>query len=311
MLRRPTLYALLLALLYGALASTYIAVSSHFAADVSQSVTDLERIETEKGLAFVALTTAAAFAAALLALRRIDRDGRELVRREHALVQSQGRELAGVLAGTIAHDANNVLTALVGNLELLQQGMPADGEALRALRQVADRLMSLNRRLLHTARGHGPTQRIDAATAVRDTVASLRSHPHLRPCRVVCEASGTAPIEVPAVLLDQIVANLVLNAGEAAGARGLVKVMVAADGDNVQLEVHDNGKGVPQDRRDGLFERLETTKPDGSGLGLFSVMACAKSLGGSVEVGDSPLGGALFTVRLPQRPPADGTPQRT
>lgn len=303
MFERSTRYALGLAATYTFFAVVYIVVSTHVAAVAAADVEHLERIETWKGIGYVACTAVAAFFAGLAAFRRIDRDAAELLRREHALVQSQGRELAGVLAGTIAHDANNVLTALLGNLELLERGLPADGGALQSMRLVADRLVALNRRLLHTARGHGPRQRLDVATAVRDAVASLRAHPHLRHCRVVCEVAATAALELPAVLLDQIVANLVLNAGEATGERGVVKVQVAADADTVTLEVHDNGPGVPPDRRPGLFDRIETTKADGSGLGLFSVMACARSVGGSVEVGDSPLGGALFRVLLPRQLP--------
>ncbi len=306
MLVRSTRYALGLAGLYTALATAYILVSTHVAAVAATDLEHLERIETYKGIAFVALTALAAFFAALVAIRRIDRDAQELLRRDHALVQSQGRELAGVLAGTIAHDANNILSALLGNLELLEQGATADGESLAALRQVADRLVSLNRRLLHTARGHDQRQHIDVARAVRDCVASLRSHPHLQSCRLVCEASTSAALHLPPVLLDQIVANLVLNAGEAAGDRGIVKIRLTADADAVELEVHDNGPGVPTDRRVGLFERLETTKSTGSGLGLFSVRACALSVGGEVEVGDSPLGGARFRVRLPRRVTAAG-----
>jgi two-component system nitrogen regulation sensor histidine kinase NtrY len=54
------------------------------------------------------------------------------------------------------------------------------------------------------------------------------------------------------------------------------------------------------ERRERIFEALETTKLDGSGLGLFSVKSCVTALGGTVEVGDSPLGGARFRVHLPE-----------
>ena len=58
--------------------------------------------------------------------------------------------------------------------------------------------------------------------------------------------------------------------------------------------------GVPVERRERIFDSLETTKPAGTGLGLFSVKSCVAALEGSVDVGDSPLGGACFRVRLPE-----------
>jgi two-component system CitB family sensor kinase len=76
-------------------------------------------------------------------------------------------------------------------------------------------------------------------------------------------------------------------------------VRVRTEAGRAVIEVHDNGPGVPVERRADLFTSLATTKPDGNGLGLFSVKACANGLGGQVEVGDSPLGGALFRIRLP------------
>ena len=101
-----------------------------------------------------------------------------------------------------------------------------------------------------------------------------------------------------------MVSNLVLNAGEAANGRGTIEVATAEQGDEVLIEVHDDGPGVAKERRATLFDNLATTKATGTGLGLFSVRACAQGLGGSVEVGESPLGGALFRVRLPRQPAA-------
>jgi signal transduction histidine kinase len=74
---------------------------------------------------------------------------------------------------------------------------------------------------------------------------------------------------------------------------------VSRDATHARIAVHDNGPGVAVERRAGLFDALVTTKPNGTGLGLFSVKACATALGGRVDVGDSPLGGAVFSIVLP------------
>jgi signal transduction histidine kinase len=102
------------------------------------------------------------------------------------------------------------------------------------------------------------------------------------------------------VLVSQVVTNLLVNAGEATGGKGLIEVRVVPAGDEVRLEVHDSGPGVPLNRRATLFEALASTKPEGSGMGLFSVRACARAMGGDVAVLDSDLGGACFRVSFPR-----------
>jgi hypothetical protein len=118
-------YSLGLALAYGVLATAYILVSSTMAADHSASVDELRRIETLKGTIYVAVTTLGVFFGGLIAMRRMARDAEELVRRERALVASEGKVFAGVMAASVAHDANNVLTAVLADLESLS--VPRDG----------------------------------------------------------------------------------------------------------------------------------------------------------------------------------------
>jgi signal transduction histidine kinase len=114
--------------------------------------------------------------------------------------------------------------------------------------------------------------------------------------------AGPVRLHTHPLLLQQILANLVVNAGEACGGKGRIEVRLHDSPEFVLLEVHDDGPGVPVERRERIFDSLETTKPAGTGLGLFSVKSCVAALEGSVEVGDSPLGGACFRVRLPELP---------
>lgn len=301
---RSVRYALLVALSYGAVATTYILVSSHLAAASSTDVDELRRIETLKGVLFVAVTTLATGVASWLAMRRIDRDANELLQKQRALLAAEGKVFAGVMAASVAHDANNVLVAVLGDLEELAAASDLQGHAqIDRLRRSVQRLVELNRRLVLAVRQGAPRElaTADVTAVVHDTVAVLRSHPHLRRCRLVCHAAGAIELATQPLLVHQIVANLVLNAGQATDGRGTVGVAVHDDGDAVRIVVDDDGPGVPADRRAGLFAGLASTKPEGTGLGLFSVRACCESLGGTVEVGDAPAGGACFTVRLPKR----------
>jgi signal transduction histidine kinase len=302
MVERSTQYATALALAYGGVASAYIIVSSSIAADHAATIAELLRIETIKGVLFVVVTMAAVFGGALLAMRRMARDADELVRREHALLASQGRVLAGVMAASIAHDANNLLTIALADLDEVGARTPPAGSApLAQLRTSIDRLIALNRRLRSAHDQDAPRElrTADLARLVRDSVATVRLHASLLRCRVVCRGEATLPTVTQPVLVHQIVTNLLINAGEAAGVDGLVEVDVRRSGEHAIIEVQDSGPGVPAARRANLFDALESTKPHGAGLGLFSVRACALSLGGDATVGDSALGGACFRVRLP------------
>jgi two-component system NtrC family sensor kinase len=300
---RSTTYALVLAASYGLLAAAYIVVSSAWAADSSASVDDLRRIETLKGVVFVAVTTLGVFLGGRLAMRRIDRANDERLRHERALVAAQGRVFAGVMAATVAHDANNVLTAVLADLDAVATEPEPQREVhVAQLRASVDRLVALNRRLLLAARG-GPNdaQPADLVRVVRECVASLRAHASLIGRHLDCDGDATLPLVTQPLLVHQLVGNLLLNAGEATRPGGRVRVATLARDGLAVVEVHDDGPGIPADRVDTLFTSLVTTKERGAGLGLFSARACALALGGELEVGRSPLGGALLRLRLPLR----------
>lgn len=299
-----TRYAGLLAGSYVILAGAYIIVSGYLAAGASHSVEELRRIEAIKGVTYVAVTALLIFAGARWAMRKMERDARELTRREQALLVNEGRVFAGLIAATVAHDANNVLMVALGEIEAMQQDDGRGGEPLARLAQSVKRLTALNQRLLDTGQVFVARDGValDVREAARESVDLLRAQADVRRCRISFGGASGLIVTASPALMHQMVGNLVLNAAQAAGDHGVVEVRVAALAGQAAIEVHDSGPGVPTDRREDLFTALATTKPLGSGLGLFSVKACANGLGGRVEVDDSPLGGALFRILLPLAP---------
>jgi signal transduction histidine kinase len=300
---KSTTYSIGLALAYGVLASAYILVSSSLAADLSASVEELREIETWKGIAYVVVTTLGVFAGGLFAMRRMDRDAIELLRRERALLASEDKVFAGVMAASVSHDANLVLGAVLADLDGVAGSPRLVGTSqLEQLKTSIGRLLALNQRLQNAAHQGVPRTHhaVDFARLIRDCVAAVRSHSSLRGCRVVCRGDERVQFATQPRLVHQVVSNLVLNAGEATQGRGLIEVVVAAHEREVVVEVHDDGPGVPTERHATLFDSLETTKSNGTGLGLFAARACAQGLGGSLEIDASPLGGALFRLRLPR-----------
>jgi signal transduction histidine kinase len=313
---RPAAVAAAMAGTYLVLAAAYILVSSTFASEVSGSVEDLKRVEILKGLAFVAGSALLLFVVNLTTLRTIQRHEARTRRMERALRNAESSVLAGTFARTIAHDINNALGAATMNLELLQTYLTADpprralaDEVAQALARITDwnrRFFEIGgRQLLDDARP------LDLCAIINGAVELGRHHRKLRLAQVDVALPDDAAYTGIASIIQRAVLNLVLNAADAAGARARILVsLTEVAGGQWSITVEDNGPGIPVGMRAEVLEPFFTTKPDGSGLGLASVVACARFHGGDVRIDDSRLGGARFTLTLttiPERKDAPGT----
>jgi signal transduction histidine kinase len=291
---------------YFVVAAVYILVSSRIARWFSTDVDRLVQVEEIKGMVFVVVTAGAVFAATLAALRRTEHVATEIRRQREAIVTSEQQALAGMMAAGVAHDANNVLTSLLLELELMESETAPDPEGVSNAISSVKRLTDLNRRLLNAARQSttGDARELDVGSTVKATLEVLRFHRAIRGCTIELEAAPGLTLRANPVLVHQVVSNFIVNAGEATAGKGHIVLRVERDGGSSGVRVHvdDDGPGVPIERRAELFAALKTTKATGTGLGLYSARACAAAVGGSVEVGDSPLGGARFTVVLPPEP---------
>jgi hypothetical protein len=168
-------YAVGVAAVYGIVAASYILISSTMAADASRTVEDLRRLETLKGIAFVTVTSALVFAGAFAALRRMERDGEALLRRERALVEAEGRVFSGLIAATVAHDANNVLMAvLASSTNSTPAPTPTGGPRACSSGDATSTQPSPRQR---QPRGLGATCTPPTLSASRDSVTALLTPP--------------------------------------------------------------------------------------------------------------------------------------
>lgn len=286
--------------MYTVVAGTYIVLSSTLAARVAVTVAALKSFEVLKGSIFVAVTALALFWVSRAAYRRLEKSTDTLLKQERLMLINERRMFAGLMASSVAHDANNVLITVMADLSDIAESPAVDHAAVGRLQAAVSQLIDMNRRLVQVTHPHTPADHhpIDLTAVVKEAIDFCRKHPSLRHKKL--EFSGDrVTVEGQSLLLSQLTTNLVINAGEATLAKGLIEVRISAEGGVARLEVHDNGPGVPVERRQNLFSALTTTKASGNGMGLFSVKACVAALGGSVEVTDSPLGGACFRVQLP------------
>jgi two-component system NtrC family sensor kinase len=300
-----------------------------------RSVASLRRMWLLDFLIFGAFAVAAAvalFSVSLLALRRVRNEQRlieqwqgEVARRqlvEQTLRQSQKMEALGQLTGGVAHDFNNMLMVISGNVELLKTkaaGVGADRQ-IAAIEHAARNGETLTRKLLTFSRRRLVQSRsIELEPFVAKLIDLLK--PSL-PDGI--ELTGdipaeTWPVQADAGDLELSLVNIVLNARDAMPGAGRVtiaarnRILHADDpatdnlaGEFVALSAHDNGAGIAAEHLSRVFEPFFTTKEvgRGTGLGLSQVYGFAKQNGGAVTVASAPGEGTTVTLFLRRAEPA-------
>ena len=227
------------------------------------------------------------------------------------LIRSERLASVGRLAAGLAHEIGNPIAALMGLEDLLLEGGLSSDEQkdfLLRMRKETERIHRILKDLLAFARPGEPGQDEAAASgsveaAVHDTVALLMPHQALKDV----ELSLDVHTELPEVLLSrerliQVVLNLVLNAADAVGAGGHVRIAAEPSELGVRLSVEDDGPGIDPKVSDRLFEPFVTTKEigKGTGLGLAVCRGLVESVGGSIGLDASVSRGARFIIELPR-----------
>ena len=237
------------------------------------------------------------------------------------LLQAQKMESVGRLAGGVAHDFNNMLTIILGNTEIIMEDPSSlDGsyENLEEIYKAAKRSTTLTKQLLAFAR----KQIIDPKVLnLNDVVSEMLKM--LR--RLIGEdidlswrpAGDLKPVKIDPSQVDQILANLCVNARDAIKSVGKVTIETrnasfdeeyCADhldfipGDYVMIAVTDNGAGMDRETQANIFEPFFTTKgaDKGSGLGLATIFGIVKQNSGFINVYSEPEQGTTFKIYLPQ-----------
>jgi len=301
---KPLRMASILAAIYLVFCVIYIGLSSHLAARHAESVAELARIETFKGLIFVLVCSGLLGTLTYFLLRRIARGQEAILSHAGALLMAERRAMAGIFATSVAHDMNNILTVGVATTDLLRMQKnltPIQSDMVGDLESTFTRMTDLTRRLSTLGRGGLQSEVLpaDLAVVVRDEVEFARRHSRLRASQVQVQLHGAVPVTICAPMIQQMLVNLLVNAADASGPGGHIEVRVGRSDGDAFLEVHDSGPGVPKEERERIFDVFYTTKPQGLGLGLLSVRAAAQVHHGRITVGESPLGGACFRVTLP------------
>ncbi len=223
---------------------------------------------------------------------------------EEQLWQAQRMEAVGRLAGGVAHDLNNYLTAIVGYGEFLRDDLPeaARGDA-ESLLAAAERVRQLVRRLLSLSRPleEAVAEEVNPADVARGIEPILRAlaGPDVT---VAYDVPPSAPaIEIAGDELERVIVNLALNGRDAMTDRGVLTIAVDYDSESVRISVADTGEGMDEDVRARSFDPFFTTKGrDGVGLGLSTVYGIVNRRGGQIDVESAVDRGTRVTVSFPR-----------
>ncbi len=249
---------------------------------------------------------------------------------EAQLQQAQKLEAVGRLAGGVAHDFNNMLGVIIGHAELALMKMEPSQPNYTAfveIKKAAERSASLTRQLLAFARKDMITPRV---LDLNETIAGMNNMLG----RLIGEnikltwQPGAAlwPIKADPSQLDQIFANLCVNARDAISDIGTLTIETAnctldktwcaahigsTPGDYVRISVRDNGCGMSREVLEHVFEPFFTTKEvgKGTGLGLAMVFGAIKQNDGCITVESTPGAGTTFTIYLPRHFASSGQVQ--
>lgn len=242
------------------------------------------------------------------------RDVTERKRTEEERLTTSKLESLGTLAGGIAHDLNNILTVISGNIGLAQIEAPSDAGSLLSFLskagQAAQHAAHLSSQLLTFSKGGAPIKRVSSLSELLAQAAEFSLYgSNLR--ADIDLAADLWKAEVDPGQIEQVMNALVINAREAMPHGGTVRISarnlkleedpgaLLPAGRYLKITVADRGSGVDEDLAAKIFDPYFTTKPMGSGLGLAISYSIVKKHGGMLHLESSSPEGSTFVFYLP------------
>jgi PAS domain S-box-containing protein len=260
----------------------------------------------------------------------VGRDVTDEIRMAAQLLQAQKMEAVGRLAGGVAHDFNNMLAVILGHAEMAMNKVdpshPSYAE-FETIRKAADRSADLTRQLLAFARKQTIVPKIlELNDTLEGMLKMLRRLIGEEINLVFKPGADLPPIKMDPGQIDQLLANLCLNARDAISGHGRITIetsKIALDethcakqegcvpGEFVRLTVSDDGCGIARETLENIFEPFFTTKGlgRGTGLGLATVYGIVKQNRGIINVYSEPGMGSIFNIYLPACSGPDDLPQ--
>jgi len=263
----------------------------------------------------VALLVATTFIATWHLTGRIDKANIEREEMSRAFIRSAKLASIGELATGLAHEINNplaILSAEQTNIsDLLSETVRDDQWREQALDSVercqaqVRRCASITQKMLQFGRKRESTLELtDIAPRLKEITNLLQRRANVRNIEIALAVEENLPqVMIDPVELEQVLVNLINNSIDALPKGGYILVKARQEGDQVHLEVQDNGVGIAREELERIFEPFFTTKPtgEGTGLGLSVCYGIVHSWGGQIKADSEPGKGTAMHILLPLR----------
>lgn len=242
--------------------------------------------------------------------RAFDGMRRTLQSTQQELLQAERLATLGRMASTVSHDLRHSLTAILAYAEFLSEGNLKESrrvEFYQEIRQAVDQMTDQLQALLEFSRAkvvYRPA-RADLRAVIERAVRAVKARPEFSEIRVITSFEGGSEGWFDPASLERVFHNLLLNACEAVPAEsGCIEVNTRQTASGLEIEVGDNGCGIPDDIRTKLFQPFVTSgKDNGIGLGLAVVQKIIQDHGGQVSVARTGIEGTVLRFCLPAARP--------
>ncbi|KRC00515.1 histidine kinase [Hydrogenophaga sp. Root209] len=251
--------------------------------------------------------------------RELEMSNESLQMAQQQLVKSEKLAAIGQLTASIAHEINNPIAVMQGNLDLMRETLgthaqPVRGE-LQLLDEQVERMRLIVTQLLQYARPTeyaGYVESLDLNRTVNDCLVLVGHLMSQTQIEVQRDLLCTRRVGSNRQELQQVIINLLINAIQAMPQGGVLRLETRDRDEGAELRVIDSGAGLSEATQERLFRPFFTTKNDGNGLGLWISQGLVERYGGHIAAAnrDDGTSGAIFSVRLftePQAPAAQST----
>jgi PAS domain S-box-containing protein len=254
---------------------------------------------------------------------------REAAHQRQELAHLSRISILGELSGSLAHELNQPLAAILSNSQVGRKSLALPNTDLTELAAILDDITADAKRagsIIHGMRAMfrktSPTEieSVDLNTAVHQVLHLINSEIIARHVSLDLQlAPNLPPAGASLVEIQQILMNLMVNSLDAVkttNTPGLIKITSQIQDDQIVVSVHDNGPGLAPVQLENLFEPFATTKTNGLGLGLAISRRLTERFAGTLQGANHPEGGAIFHLTLPPKidlesPPPPTTPLRS
>jgi len=230
------------------------------------------------------------------------------------LMQSDKLAALGKMAAGVAHEINNPLAVILQktgwmedllaeedfknskNLEELKISIKKIEEHVERARKVVHNMLGFARRM------EPRLEDVDVNETLKQTISILDNYARINNIEIRTDLAQDLPIIASdQAQLQQVFLNLISNAIDAIGKEGLIAVRSGRSGQELQVRISDNGRGIPEELQKKVFDPFFTTKEKekGTGLGLWISYSIIEKMGGTIDLKSKPGEGTTFTVKLP------------